>query len=199
MRQPVFLIHANVTSKNIYWCAPQLDHRLAIALGSTGPKSITVRIPTRQQLPGTAPDLLTSLNTIYLTLASRELTSASIRSFAESLTHQERLYRAFQEKNGTLKLRKINELFEQKKLDQARPRAEGVLADPDSTVEIKFWAQIQLEAIDWVETAHSGKPQNELPKVQLAHAKALQKLTNSGPKYLKFYSLIARQAQSWGF
>jgi hypothetical protein len=33
-----------------------------------------------------------------------------------------------------------------------------------------------------------------LPKVTLAHAKALQKLTASGPKYLKFYSLIARHA-----
>ena len=45
-----------------------------------------------------------------------------------------------------------------------------------------------------MEKVHAGEPQNELPKLQLAHAKALQKLTKAGPKYLKFYSLIARHA-----
>jgi hypothetical protein len=66
--------------------------------------------------------------------------------------------------------------------------------DPDSTVEIKFWTQIQLLAIDHREALHTGRPQNELPRLVLAHAKALQRLTASGPKYLKFYSLIARHA-----
>jgi len=51
-----------------------------------------------------------------------------------------------------------------------------------------------LEGIDFSETVRAGKPQIELPNVTLKHAKALQKLTASGPKYLKFYSLIARHA-----
>ena len=183
MREPLMVIHAAVTSKSVYWYAPQLDCQLATALGKTAAKSVTVRIPTCQQLPGTAPDLLLSLDKIHLVLANRKLTSASTRSFAESLKHlpdQEALHRAFQEKNDTLRLRKIYELFEQRKFDQARPRVEGVLADPDSTVEIKCWAQIQLQAIDCVETVHAGRPQNELPRVLLAHAKSLQKLTAGG-------------------
>jgi hypothetical protein len=85
-------------------------------------------------------------------------------------------------------------LFEQKKFNQARPRVEAILADPDSTIEIKFWAQIQLEAIDFAETLHAGKPQGELSKTILAHAVRLQKLTADGPKYLEFYSMIARHA-----
>jgi hypothetical protein len=197
MRQPVLVIHADVTSKTLYWYAPQLDRELAIALGKTGAKSITVRIPACQQLPGTAPNLLTSLEKIYLALANRHLTSTSTQSFAESLKHlpdQEALHRAFQEKNDTLKLQRVQQLFEQRKLDQARPRTEVILADPDSTVEVKFWARLQLQAIDFMETVRSGKPDNELPKVLLAHAKALQELTASGPNYLKFYSLISRHA-----
>ncbi len=197
MRDPVFLIHADVTSKTVYWYAPQLDRRHCGVLTKTGAKFITARIPICQELPGTAPALLTSLDDIYLELANRKLTSTSTRSFADSLKHlpdQEALYKAFQEKNDTIKLQKICELFRQRKFDQARPRAEALLADPDSTVEMKFWARIQLEGVDYAETLHAGKPQAELPKVILVHAKALQELTASGPKYLKFYSLIARKA-----
>jgi hypothetical protein len=127
----------------------------------------------------------------------RTLTSTPAQFFAESLTHfpeQRVLFKAFNEKNDTLKLRAIRELFEQKQYDQARSRTVGVLADPDSTVEIKFWAEIQLLAIDYVETIHAGKPQSELARLHLAHAKSLQRLTKSGPKHLKFYSLVTRHA-----
>jgi hypothetical protein len=51
-----------------------------------------------------------------------------------------------------------------------------------------------MEAIDYTETARSAKPAGEVPKLLLAHAKALQKLTACGPNYLKFYALIARRA-----
>jgi hypothetical protein len=197
MREPVLLIHADVVVKSAYWYAPQLDHRLTGVLGQTGSQYITVRIPTRQQLPETAPELLENLNRIYLLLASRELTSASNRNFAESikdLPDQAALHRAFQEKNDTLKLQKIVDLVRQMRLDEAKPRAELVLADPDSAIETKFWARIQLEGIEFSQTFRADKPQSELPKLALAHAKELQKLTHSGPKYLKFYSLIVRQA-----
>jgi uncharacterized protein DUF4365 len=130
MREPLLIIHADVKSKSVYWYAPQLDHDLANALIETDSKSKTVRIPTRQQLPETVPDLLASLENIYLVLATRRLTSASVQTFAESLKHlpnQEALQRAFQEKNDTLKLQRIRDLYREKKLDQARPRAEAVL------------------------------------------------------------------------
>ncbi len=104
------------------------------------------------------------------------------------------MHRAFQEKNDTLKLHKIGELYKDGKYDEAKPRAEGIIGDVDSTVEVKFWAQLQLEGIDFSETVQAGKPQNELAKVTLKHAKALRKLTALGPKHFKFYSLIARQA-----
>jgi hypothetical protein len=197
MREPVLLIHADVTAKVVYWYAPQLDVQLVGVLGKTGAKFITMRIPARLQLPQTAPDLLSNLDKIYLVLASRELTTAPNQTFAESLKHfpnQEALHQAFQEINDTLKLHKIVELYLQRRLDEARPRAEALWADPDSSIEVKFWARVQLEGIDFSQTVHEGKPQSELAKVALKHAKALQQLAASGPKYLKFYSLIARHA-----
>ena len=197
MREPIFLIHADVASKRLCWYAPQLDVRLAAVLGKTGAQFVTLRIPTDRLLPATGPELLKTLDTLYLTLASRELTASSAQSFADSIKHfpnQEALHRAFQGRNDTLKLQKIRDLYRQRKLGEAKPRAEALLSDPDSSVETKFWARVQLEAVDYTSTLHAGKPQGELPNLILAHAKALQKLTVAGPKHLKFYSLIAKHA-----
>lgn len=197
MREPLLVIHADVESKSVYWYAPQLDRHLVVVLTNTKAQSTTFRIPTHQKLPTTSPELLKSVQKTILVLATRELTSAPAQSFAENLRtlpDQEKLYRAFQDKNDLLKLYKISDLYNERKYDEARLRADGITADPDSTIESKFWAQTQLEGIDFSETVQSGKPQSELPKVTLKHAKALQKLTASGPQYLKFYSLIARHA-----
>jgi hypothetical protein len=64
MREPVIVIHADVASRIIYWYAPQLDRRLSEVLYIADANSVTARIPTRQQLPKTTPDLLTSLEAI---------------------------------------------------------------------------------------------------------------------------------------
>lgn len=197
MRQPILLIHADVVAKRLFWHAPQLDRDLAATLRQTDAKSIVIRIPTYQELPKTAAGLLTSLEKIHLALANRTLTAAPLNSFAESvkyLPHQEALYRAFQEKGDVLKLQKLVELYQHKKFDEIVPRAHAILRDPDSTVEVKFWAEMQLFAVQHTQWVHAGKPQVLLPKIDLAHTKRLQQLTAKGPKHLKFHALIARQA-----
>jgi hypothetical protein len=125
MRQPIFLIHADVISKKIYWCAPQLDKQLSASLRNADAKSVTVRIPTAQILPVTAPEFLRTLGDIRLALANREITSASNSSFSDSLRHipdQAAHYQAFQEKNNLLKLRKIADFYKAREYDQARAR-----------------------------------------------------------------------------
>jgi hypothetical protein len=197
MRQPILLIHADVVAKRLFWHAPQLDRDLIVALRQTNAKSVVVRIPTYQDLPKTAAGLLKRLEKIHLALANRTLTSSTVWSFAESLKYlpdQEALYRAFQEKGGVLKLQKLVELYQHKKFDELIPRAHAILSDPDSTVEVKFWAEMQLFAVEHTQWAHAGKPQLLLPKIDLAHARRLQQLTAKGPKHLKFHALIARQA-----
>ena len=197
MREAVFVIHADVESRSLYWYAPQLDRSLKTVLSQTKALFTTFRLPTRHRLPDTAAQLLTAIENIHLVLGTRKLTSASTESFAENLRHlpdQEKLYRAFQDKNDFLKLRKVGELYSESKYDEARPRAESIISDPDSTIDAKFWAQLQLEGIEFSETVWAGKPQSELPTVALKYARALQKLTKSGPNYLKFYALIARHA-----
>lgn len=197
MRQPIFLIHADVTSGHLYWHAPQLDRHLVSVLANSHAQFITVRVPTAQCLPETAPKLLAALNEICLVLGNRAITSASAHDFHESFAHlpdQEATYWAFLEKTDTLKVRRIFDLFHGKKYQEARSRAEVMLADPDSAIELKFWAQMTLQSIDHAEILHAGRPQKELSQSILSHAIKLQNLTKAGPKSLKFYSLIARQA-----
>lgn len=107
MHEPILVIHADVQAGTVYWYAPQLDRQLAMVLRNTKAESTTFRIPTRQKLPETAPELLTAVENIHLVLATRELTSAPTQTFADNLKHlpdQEKLYQAFQEKNDLLKL-----------------------------------------------------------------------------------------------
>src|SRR6266568_380171 len=142
MRQPIFLIHADVASWQVYWYAPQLDDQLCAFLRKTDAKSVTVRIPTRQILPETAPEFLKALGDIHLALANREITSASNSSFSDSLKHvpdQAAHYEAFQEKNNILKLRKIADFYKAREYEQARVRAVGVSKDPDASIEAKVW------------------------------------------------------------
>ena len=197
MREPVIVIHADVKSRRVFWYSPQLDVVLIRALSNSDSESITVRIPTSHDLPETAPALMISLDRLYLFLASRELASSPTHSFAATLSHfpnQDKLRIQFQEKNDALKLQKIRELYADRKLDEARRRARSIADDPDATVETRFWNEILLGGIDFTEAAHSASPQSKLPLAMLTHAKALQKLTKSGPNHLKFYALISRKA-----
>ena len=201
MRQPIFLIHADVTSKKVFWCAPQLDTQLSASLRNANAKSLTVRIPTAQMLPATAPEFLKALGDIHLALANREITSASNSSFSDSLKHipdQDVHYKAFQEKNNLLKLRKIADFFKAREYEQARVRALAVFNDPDASIEAKVWALTQLGYIDSAIVFRSGKPQSEMPEALLSHARSLQKLTKQGPPYLKFYALIMRCSAELG-
>lgn len=197
MRDPVFLVHVDAASKRVYWHAPQVDRHLMEVLQATHAEFITVRMPTNQQLPATAPDLLTRLNEVYLVLGSRTIAATPAGDFAETianLSNQEETYNAFQEKANTLKVQRIFDLFHRKQYREARTRADLIVADPETTVEVKFWAQMTLQSIDFGEILHAGRPQKELSDSILRHAKKLQRLTNDGPNYLKFYSLIARHS-----
>jgi hypothetical protein len=64
MREPVFLVHADVKSEAICWYSIQLDRDLRVALAAPKGKSITVRIPSAQRLPITAADLVSSLEKV---------------------------------------------------------------------------------------------------------------------------------------
>jgi hypothetical protein len=197
LRGPIILAVADVTAQTLFWCAPQLMRNQADAVAVSENKSVTVRLPASQILPATTPALLSSLDSLYMLLATRQLASGSMADFGETLKHfsgQDALLRDFQEKANTLKLQRIRDLFVEDKYSEARTRVATILGDLDSSIETKYFAQVQLESIDYADIVKSSKPQVQLSKSLLAHAKTLQQLTASGPSHLKFAALIKRKA-----
>jgi hypothetical protein len=56
------LVHADVQTNEVFWCAPQLDNDLIQKLNAGENVSmVTIRIPTSNPLPATAAMLLETL------------------------------------------------------------------------------------------------------------------------------------------
>jgi hypothetical protein len=164
--------------------------------GASQQDTITVRVPTKQHLPGTEPQFLTALRRSYIVLANRQLTRSSTADFAESLRYSgdpSRLLASIQDKGDVLRLQKITDLFHGGNLPEARQRTEVLLLDPDASVQTKFWASITMHRIDFLELAKSGKPQELLSICHLSHANSLMRITANGPKPFKFYSIVAKR------
>jgi hypothetical protein len=198
MRDPVFLVHADVQAKQVFWSAPQLDNELVRKLDEEKNTSgISVRVPTSNLLPDTADKLLDTVEKLYVVLGHRTLVRSSISSFADSLTYQpgeERLRENIHRKSDLLRLRRIRELLVQKQFDEGRTRAHLIISDPDSLVEDRFWAQEMVGSINWADGVSRNLPQAELPSISLENAKALQKMSKHGPPHLKLFALIAKKA-----
>ncbi len=198
LRNPIFIILVDVVAGRVFWYCPQIDTKLIEHLQShTDARTVTLRIPTANLLPDSIVSLLEALERAYFILASRELMASDSLRFAESLKHfpdQERFSRDFQEKSDALKLMRARDFFNNGQYEEARVRASLIKEDPDSTVEVKFWAQMQIHGTDFATILQSGRTQSELPNEYFAHAISLQALTRSGPSYLKFYALIVRKA-----
>jgi len=198
LRQPIFLLIADVTNSRLFWTCPQLDRRLLNQI-QTEPQnvSVTVRVPTAQHLPQTVTDLLSALRNAYIVLSNRELAASPIAHFAESLVYsadQAKLRTEMQNKSDILKLQRIADLYHEGNMAAARERADALMRDPDANTETKFWASIQIGNIDIDILMHSDRPQAEYAEYRLHHAVSLQRLSKSGPKPFKFYALVARRA-----
>jgi len=103
-------------------------------------------------MPDTARGLLEVLDKISVVLANRTLANSSVSSFAESLKYQpgeDKLREEFQLKSDVLALRKIQELLVARQYSEARTRARVATSNPDSSIENRFWAEMNIGNIDW--------------------------------------------------
>jgi hypothetical protein len=198
LRQPMFLLIADLRNTGMYWTCPQLDRSLLTQIQSQQQNdSITVRVPASQHLPQTVPGLLSALNSAYRVLANRELAGSANAHFAESLVYsadQEKLRTELQNKSDILKIQRIADLYHQGDTAAARVRADALIRDPDSSIETKFWASVHISNIDFSILARSGEPQAKLANDRLEHALSLQRLTRSGPSPFKVYAMVERRA-----
>src|SRR5579863_121858 len=86
LRSPVLLIHADLGSGRTFWIGPQLDLAALKKLAEgTQKTTVTLRIPTANELPGSIDALLVSVAQAEEILASRVLISAPALEFAEAV------------------------------------------------------------------------------------------------------------------
>ncbi len=198
VRSPTILIHADIASGRTFWSAPQLDldaiRRLAQG-ENTG--SITVRIPTSNELPGTLERLVEAIGQVEAILASRVVITTPVLDFVESIqgrVDEEKLLAEFQKKGDALKLTQAENFIVSGSLDEARAKVDAVLKNPESSVGSKFWALLAAERVALTALKQAGGPQGDRFKIQLAITRQLQDIARHGPPHLKFFALVASKA-----
>jgi Domain of unknown function (DUF4365) len=195
MRDPIFVVHADVTSERTFWYAPQLDTPISLI---DSRENITVRVPTRNKLPDTLPRLVSALRTIRIRLGAKTVAESSISDFATSIDDRDRarLITGIQDKVDGLRLAHIQKFIIDGSLDEAAADIENLAANSQSSVEIRFSAILEKERVEFLASRKAAAPQSTIPAIHLRTSERLQKIAKKGPSALKLFALIARKRQN---
>jgi hypothetical protein len=197
LRTPAILIHADVRSGRSFWLATQIDSTAIRCAGSKQSKTVTLRIPTANELPQTLDEMIRAVTRAEQVLASKTIIEAPVRQFLSSVTGnipEEDLLREFKCKADAVKLMRAQELFLSGSTAEALARARAVIGDAESSVETRFWAALWAERFELAETIRTQEPQTEIPRLRLRASRHLKRLAKDGPSALKFFALIAHRA-----
>jgi Domain of unknown function (DUF4365) len=88
VEQPTFLFHADVVAQKLFWSAIQLDQGVLAALDKKETKSLTVRIPTDNPLPGGMDRFLIELTQSRMAVISRVLRGTRSVDFVSAMARQ---------------------------------------------------------------------------------------------------------------
>jgi hypothetical protein len=193
MRDPIFLIHADVKDKKTFWFAPQLT---TLAKASEYRESVSFRIDTCSELPATLPQMVIALRQIRLKLGARIVSESPITDFANSVEVEDRetAIQGLQDRTDFLRIRTIHDEVSEGDLEESKDRLEAVISNQHSSVEIKVAAVLEEERIEFMAAHRSETPQSAISQIRLQIGKRFQLLTKDGPPALKFFALLARKA-----
>lgn len=197
LHTPVILIHADTKRRRVFWSAPQLDAGTTQLARQRGTKSITLKIPTSNELPETINELIEKIARIERVFASRLVVATPVLDFVASVHGRIEpliLLRQFKDKGDAIRLMRSQELFLAGSLDEAQSEIQKVVADSESSVEIKFWAVLWAERFELVALARADAPQERSPMLRLSTSGRLRELAKNGPHQLKLCAAIARKA-----
>jgi hypothetical protein len=196
LRSPVVLVHADVPSGKTYWTLPQLETSLQRSLERNDTDTISIRIPTLNQLSGTALQLLEALGQVETVLALRSVNARTIPEFVQFIKgrfDKDQVRRSLRDKSDALGIVQAEELVSSGPLEPIIANMKEVISDRNASVENRFWAALVLERAEIVQASHLGR-EAELAKIQMSVAVQLSSIARRGPAHLKFYALIAKLA-----
>ena len=205
LRQPTFLFHADVDAKKLFWSAIQLDQKVLEVLAQGKAKTLTVRIPTGNILPGKFDQFLQDLTQAQMVVVSRILLGTKPIEFVKAMASEpiERISEVaenFHEKGFHLELQAA---FLQRKggdiagaIDAINKVAAG--ASAAGYIEIQFNALLQAGELEWLQIMRSDVPQARGAEKKLATALELCRIARRGPKHLHLFAQITRKAAELG-
>jgi hypothetical protein len=194
LRVPTVLVHADVSRHRTFWCAPQLDASIPTRL-SESPSSITVRIPTAQELPATKRALRDAIVNATVLLATRAMASAPVPTFlgtVANLDDPRTLLQHIDEKADVLRIQEAHACLVAGDIEGARAYMVR-LADPSASPMVRFNAFLLEEEIGVYAALRGGAPDREINELRFAIARRVQRTFRKGPKPLKFYGFIMRK------
>jgi hypothetical protein len=199
---PTIVMHADIARGRLYWHAPQLDRHLERALAERTAESgsITIRVPTANELPKTADELLDALTRSAAVLAGRSYASVADVAFFEDVAGRDNseLLRAMQQKTDLLTIAEAERLLASDQHDEARRLVEGMLNDPRATVETKFTAELIREPIEMRSRIIAGASDEEREAVEYESALRLCDIAKAGPPYIRLFAMIRRTVAEFG-
>ncbi len=196
LKQPMFIVLADVVAERLFFFSPQLIAKKVQAAAQSGQQTLTIRVPIANELPVGADSLVESLKRIQVILAAREFSDSTLDEFREAMSHvldDSNFQQALQDKNDLLRLQRIADDHKSGRSDEALKRAESVQVDPDANAFAKFHSLSQIDAIEWSQALHAGKFGEALvaPHYKFASkAKALAR--SSGESWIRLASILIK-------
>ena len=199
---PTIVMHADVASWRLYWHAPQLDRQLESALAEreTDSGSITIRVPTVNQLPKTVDELMDALTRSAALLAGRSYAAVADVKFFDDVAGRDNseLLRAMEQKTDLVRIAEAERMAVSDQQDQARRLVEGMLNDPRASIETKFTAELIREPIEVRSRIAAGESDERREAVEHESALQLCEIAKDGPPYIRLFALIRRTVAEFG-
>ena len=203
LRQPTFLFHADVERGRLFWSAIQLDGAVVRSLERAKTKSLTVRIPTSNLLPGAFDRFLADLRAAHSVVTSRALLIVRDTDFVDAMRRRpldkmDVVSDDLHQKAFMIAAQAAHEIFQTGDISEAQRRLKGILASPDASVRVRFAVTGQLGDLEWIEVSRSGEPQMRAVEHRLLTARELCRVAKGGPRYLRVSALMIRIAAELG-
>ena len=191
LRVPMVLVLADTEQKETFW------NVLQSLQASSGQGSVTFRIPVQNRLPATFENLLLAVGQAETPLSLRSLLSKPLPSFLDSIEgriDQDQVRDDLRTKSDAIRLQQLRQRLLAGPGDADREQLAKVIADPNASVEIRFWALLIAEDAEAAEASRRQATAEEQARLRLSIADQLRTLTHRGPRHLKFYAVLQKKA-----
>src|SRR5258708_761961 len=197
MQVPTILVHADVERGRTFWLAPQFEVEIGqrIALLNDD-SSVTLRIPTPNELPNSADLLLQAVVRAKVLLATRSLATAGQTDFVAALRKQPNLdvtIKALKEKTDALRAERAYQLMLKGALNDAETDLRKIGSDDEASLSIRFAAVLALEQVEIRQSIRDRVADKLRVERTAIAAGRLRTLVKSGPLGLKLYALALRK------